>query len=150
MNKKKAFIHLFRCKKYWSVLNNFLQKRTYLSFRHYGKTIFLLVTVPKKLEFLITCLPLSQPPPPLDIGSVLPQFQLKTSHTLTDILFDDVTILGIIRSINPIKSSGFQLVYFNLDFLFHVFSRTTVVCVDLSVVIGGPIHLSPRITYQVF
>ena len=40
-----------------------------------------------------------------------------------------------------------QLGFFNLDFLFHVFSRTTVVCVDLSVVIGGPIHLSPRITY---
>ena len=45
---------------------------------------------------------------PLNTGSVLPQFQLKTRHTLTDILFDDVTILGIIRSINPIKSSGWD------------------------------------------
>ena len=51
-------------------------------------------------------LPLSAPPPPpLDTDSVLPQFQLKTKHTLTDILFM-MTILGIIRSINPIKSSG--------------------------------------------
>ena len=45
-------------------------------------------------------------PPPSDTGSVLPPFQLKTRHTLTDILFDDVTILGILRSLNPNKSSG--------------------------------------------
>ena len=57
----------------------------------------------------IFCLSVSPPPPPpLDTGSVLPQFQLKTRHTLTDILFDDVTILGIIRSINPNKSSGWD------------------------------------------
>ena len=82
----------------------FCNKRTYLSFRHYGKTVFLLVTVPIKLNFLITFFASQStppPPPPLDTGSVLPQFQLKTRHTLTDILFDDVTILGIIMLFNP-------------------------------------------------
>ena len=49
-------------KKYWSILNNFCKKRTYISFRHYGKTVLLLVTVPKKLNFLRTFLPLSVPP----------------------------------------------------------------------------------------
>ena len=86
------------------------KKRTYLSFRHYGKTIFLLVTVPKKLNFLRTFLPLSVPAPPppppphppTDTGSVLPQFQLKTRHTLTDILFADVTTLGLPTLLNQV------------------------------------------------
>ena len=39
---------------------------------------------------------------------VLSYLQLKTRHTLTDILFDGVTILGIIRSLNPNKSSGWD------------------------------------------
>ena len=60
----------------------------------------------EKAELFNNYLP--PPPPPLDTGSVLPQFQLKIRHTLTDILFDDVTILGIIRSANPIKSSGWD------------------------------------------
>ena len=62
---KKLLDPSLGAKNYWSILNNFLQKRIYLSFRHYGKTVFLLVTVPKKLNFLITFFPLSAPPPPL-------------------------------------------------------------------------------------
>ena len=111
-NNKKVLDPSSGAKKYWSILNNSLQKKNIPIIPPLWENGIFVSDCADKAE-LFNNLFASQPPPPppphtLDTGSVLPQFQLKTRHTLTDILFDDVTILGIIRSINPIKSSGWD------------------------------------------
>ena len=103
---KKLLDPSLGAKKYWSILNNFLQKKNIPIIPSLWENSIFVSDCADKAELFNNCF--ASQCTPLDTGSVLPQFQLKTRHTLTDILFDDVTILGIIRSINPIKSSGWD------------------------------------------
>ena len=101
-------------KKYWSILNKFLQKKnipvipplsengTFVSdsaekagiFNHY---------------FSSQCTPPPPPhPQPLETASVLPPLQSTTMHSLSDVLFNDETVLGLIRALNSNKSSGWD------------------------------------------
>ena len=102
---KKLNRPLFRCKNILVYIKQFFAKKEHIILPLRKNGIFV-SDCADKAELLNHFF--ASPSTPLDTGSVLPQFQLKTRHTLTDILFDDVTILGIIRSINPIKSSGWD------------------------------------------
>ena len=93
-------------KKYWSILNNFLQNKNIPIIPPLWENGSYVSDCAEKAEifnnfFASQCTP-------LDTDSILPSFQLRTRHTLSDVLFDDETILGIIRSLNPNKSSGWD------------------------------------------
>ena len=103
---KKLLDPSLGAKKYWSILNNCLQKKNIPIIQPLCENGIFVSDCAEKAELFSNFL--ASQCTSLDTGPVLPQFQLYTRHTLTDILFDDVTILGIIRSINPIKSSGWD------------------------------------------
>ena len=88
-------------KKYWSILNNFLQKSNIPIIPPLWENSTFVSDCAEKAEifnnyFVSQCTP-------LDTDSVLPEFQLRTKCTLFNILINDKTILGMIRALNPNK-----------------------------------------------
>ena len=84
---KKLFDPSLGPKKYWSILNNFLQKKNIPIIRPLWENGIFVSDCADKAELFNNFF--ASQSTPLDTGSVLPQFQLKTRHTLTDILVDD-------------------------------------------------------------
>ena len=79
-------------KKYWSILNNFLQNKNIPIIPPLWENGSYVSDCAEKADifnnfFASQCTP-------LDTDSILPSFQLRTRHTLSDVLFDDKTILG--------------------------------------------------------
>ena len=93
-------------KKYWSILNNFLHKTNIPIIPPLWENGTFVSDCAEKAK-IFNCYFASQCTP-LVTDSVLPPFQLRTGHTLSDVSFDDETILGIIRALNPNKSSGWD------------------------------------------
>ena len=79
---KKVLGPSLGAKKYWSILNHFLQKKNIPIIPPLWENGIFVSDCAEKAElfnnfFASQC----TPPPPLDTGSDLPQFQLKTRHT---------------------------------------------------------------------
>ena len=134
---KKLLDPSLGAKNYWSILNNFLQKKNIPIIPPLWENGIFVSDCADKAELFNNFF--ASQSTPLDTGSVLPQFQLKRRHTLTDILFDDVTILGIIRSINPIKSSGWDSISSRMfhDSLYSYFIKNNLLVNSQSGFIKG-------------